>query len=240
MNSDILNIVQSIFKPNRIYEFKVDFYKTKTFAGDGFYCYGRVSHIEGNKFKFYGCNYNKLEKKWVQFSTEKYDILEFSGLGLDNKLMFIPPPFTEGPRKGKFDFWILGNIIPVENKKSVSESETKQTSTTEETVNLPIPEEFSELFPDQQHIEIPKNLSEWFEEQEQLVHRNIMTGRKEKCGWDASWKYNLIHNGYDTLEKFRDDVPNSIIKHFKFSMMASVRIHKSQRELREFLGEVPS
>jgi len=44
------------FDPNSIYEFKIDFYKTGCFAGEGFYDYGKIEYYKDNLYKFY-CYY---------------------------------------------------------------------------------------------------------------------------------------------------------------------------------------
>ena len=91
-----------------IYEFKIDYYKTGTFEGDGFYEYCKVEYDRSNNnYKIYGY-YSKDGKFVPNMRTRKgeYDIItldcNFCGFNY-----FKGPKFTEGPRKGQSDTWIL-------------------------------------------------------------------------------------------------------------------------------------
>ena len=99
------------FIPNQIYEFKIDFYQTNTFPGEGFYEYGKVTPLEEkNKFRLDSYYFNKEEKKFKPtlqtenntgesiISFDKYDT---------GCIIFKGPKFTEGYRKGEFDYWIM-------------------------------------------------------------------------------------------------------------------------------------
>lgn len=91
-----------------IYEFKIDYYKTGTFEGDGFYEYCKVEYDRSNNnYKIYGY-YSKNGKFVPNIKTRKgeYDIItldcNFCGFNY-----FKGPKFTEGPRIGQCDTWIL-------------------------------------------------------------------------------------------------------------------------------------
>lgn len=97
-----------LFFPNAIYEFKIDYYKTGEFAGDGFYEYCTVQYDEtNNNYKIYGYYSNKGKLHPTKPTRDgEYDIIEldrsFSGFNY-----FKGPRFTEGPRRGSYDTWIL-------------------------------------------------------------------------------------------------------------------------------------
>ena len=101
-----------LFFPDAIYEFKIDYYKTGEFAGDGFYEYCSVQYDEtNNNYKIYGyyC-YNGKFKPTAPTRNGEYDIIEIdTDFGGMNK--FKGPKFTEGPRKGKYDTWILNTAV---------------------------------------------------------------------------------------------------------------------------------
>ena len=87
-----------------IYEFKIDYYKTGTFEGDGFYEYCKVEYDRSNNnYKIYGY-YSKNGKFVPNMRTRngEYDIitLDCSFCGFN---YFKGPKFTEGPRKGQYD-----------------------------------------------------------------------------------------------------------------------------------------
>jgi hypothetical protein len=99
------------FIPNLIYEFKIDFYQTNTFSGDGFFDYGIVTALEEkNKFRVDSYYFNKDEKKFKPCVTTRNDtggsIITFDKYGTDC-IIFHGPQFTKGYRKGEFDYWIM-------------------------------------------------------------------------------------------------------------------------------------
>tara|TARA_B100001057_G_scaffold494391_1_gene590880 strand:- start:775 stop:1386 length:612 start_codon:yes stop_codon:yes gene_type:complete len=97
-----------LFFPDAIYEFKIDYYKTGVFAGDGFYEYCSVQYDEtNNNYKIYGYYSYKGKLHPTKPTRDgEYDIIEldrsFSGFNY-----FKGPRFTEGPRRGSYDTWIL-------------------------------------------------------------------------------------------------------------------------------------
>ena len=97
-----------LFFPDVIYEFKIDYYKTGTFAGEGFFEYCKVEYDEANNnYKIYGYYSYKGKLRPTKPTREgKFDIIEldtdFCGYN-----MFKGPKFTEGPRKDQYDTWIL-------------------------------------------------------------------------------------------------------------------------------------
>ena len=96
------------FKKNTIYELKIDFYKTGQFDGEGFYEYGLIEPLEGNKYKIY--SYYMLDNKFNPTKPTrdgKYTIIEFMGKAKSGDYIFKPPVFTEGPKKGGFDYWYM-------------------------------------------------------------------------------------------------------------------------------------
>lgn len=99
------------FIPTLIYEFKIDFYQTKTFCGKGFYEYGTVTPLEEkNKFRIDSYYFNKEGKKFKPKLQTKNNsdgsIITFDNYG-NNCIIFKGPKFTEGYRKGEFDYWIM-------------------------------------------------------------------------------------------------------------------------------------
>lgn len=106
-----MNNTPPAFIPNHIYEFKIDFYQTNTFSGEGFYEYGEVTPLEEkNKFRIDSYYFNKEEKKFKPtLQTTKNtgeSIITFDNYG-NNCIIFKGPEFTEGYRKGEFDNWIM-------------------------------------------------------------------------------------------------------------------------------------
>ena len=99
------------FLPNKIYEFKIDFYKTKQFGGIGFYDYCKVLYDStDNNYKIYSYYpwNGKLrptkptrENKYsgtIEFLREENNIFFFKGPIFSNKLSF---------RFGQYDEWIV-------------------------------------------------------------------------------------------------------------------------------------
>ena len=115
-----------LFFPDAIYEFKIDYYKTGEFAGDGFYEYCSVQYDEtNNNYKIYG--YYSLNGKLHPTKPTRdgeYDIIEldrsFSGFNY-----FKGPRFTEGPRRGSYDTWILNTKRIYRKPSSPFEPNTK-------------------------------------------------------------------------------------------------------------------
>ena len=97
-----------LFFKNPIYEFKIDYYKTGTFAGKGFFEYCKVQYDkDNNNYKIYGYYAYKGKFHPTQPTREgKFDIIELDCLfrGFN---YFKGPKFTEGPKKGLRDTWIL-------------------------------------------------------------------------------------------------------------------------------------
>ena len=97
-----------LFFKNLIYEFKIDYYKTGTFAGEGFFEYCKIQYDrDNNNYKIYGYYSYKGKLRPTKLTREgKFDIIEldcqFCGFNY-----FKGPKFTEGPRKGQRDTWIL-------------------------------------------------------------------------------------------------------------------------------------
>ena len=97
-----------LFFPHLIYEFKIDYYKTGTFDGEGFFEYCKVEYdSDNNNYKIYGYYSCKGKLRPTQPTRQgKFDIIEldcsFCGFNY-----FKGPKFTEGPRKGQRDTWIL-------------------------------------------------------------------------------------------------------------------------------------
>ena len=99
------------FTTNLIYEFKIDFYQTSTFSGDGFFDYGIVTPLEEkNKFIVESYYFNKDEKKFKPTLQKRNDsggsIITFDKYDTDC-IIFHGPQFTKGYRKGEFDYWIM-------------------------------------------------------------------------------------------------------------------------------------
>lgn len=95
-----------------IYEFKIDYYKTGILDTNGFFEYAKVEYDpENNNYKIYG--YYCYEGKFRPTAPTRkgeYDIIELdTDLGGMNK--FKGPKFTEGPRKGTNDTWILNTSV---------------------------------------------------------------------------------------------------------------------------------
>ncbi len=122
-----------LFFPNAIYEFKIDYYKTGEFAGDGFYEYCTVQYDEtNNNYKIYGYySYNGKLRPTKPTREGKFDIIEldtsFCGFNC-----FKGPRFTEGPRRGSYDTWILNTKriyrkpgSPFEPSSEISSRNTK-------------------------------------------------------------------------------------------------------------------
>ena len=97
-----------LFFKNLIYEFKIDYYKTGTFAGEGFFEYCKVEYdSDNNNYKIYGYYSCKGKLRPTQPTREgKFDIIELDCLFLGFNY-FKGPKFTEGPKKGLRDTWIL-------------------------------------------------------------------------------------------------------------------------------------
>tara|TARA_B100001057_G_C22376088_1_gene766555 strand:- start:122 stop:595 length:474 start_codon:yes stop_codon:yes gene_type:complete len=97
-----------LFFPDVIYEFKIDYYKTGTFEGDGFFDYCKVEYDEtNNNYKIYG--YYSLNGKFTPTKPTregKFDIIELD-TSFCGFTRFKGPKFTEGPRIGQCDTWIL-------------------------------------------------------------------------------------------------------------------------------------
>ena len=91
-----------------IYEFKIDFYKTGTFEGEGFYEYCTVKYDDiNNNYKIYG--YYSCKGKFHPTKPTRngeYDIIELDK-SFSGHSRFKGPRFTEGPRRGQYDTWIL-------------------------------------------------------------------------------------------------------------------------------------
>ena len=101
-----------IFWDDCLYEFKIDYYKTGILDSHGFFEYAKVVYdLENNNYKIYGyyC-YNGKFKPTAPTRNGEYDIIEIdTDFGGMNK--FKGPKFTEGPRKGKYDTWILNTAV---------------------------------------------------------------------------------------------------------------------------------
>ena len=86
-----------LFFPHLIYEFKIDYYKTGTFDGEGFFEYCKVEYdSDNNNYKIYGY-YSCKSKLRLTTYTSMFDIIEldclFSGFNY-----FKGPKFTEGQK----------------------------------------------------------------------------------------------------------------------------------------------
>ena len=97
-----------LFFPNTIYEFKIDYYKTGEFAGEGFYAYGKVEYNEiNNNYKIQSYYFiNGTFKPTLPTREGKFDIIELDRT-YNGFTFFKGPIFTEGPRAGSYDTWIL-------------------------------------------------------------------------------------------------------------------------------------
>ena len=121
-----------LFFPNTIYEFKIDYYKTGEFAGEGFYEYCTVQYDEANNnYKIYGYySYNGKLRPTKPTRDGEYDIIEldtsFSGFNY-----FKGPIFTEGPRRGSYDTWILNtkSVHPLPGSPFTPSSEISNKNT---------------------------------------------------------------------------------------------------------------
>ena len=69
-----------LFFPDAIYEFKIDYYKTGEFAGDGFYEYCSVQYDEtNNNYKIYGYySWNGKLRPTKPTRNGEYDIIELT------------------------------------------------------------------------------------------------------------------------------------------------------------------
>ena len=95
-----------------LYEFKIDYYKTGILDNNGFFEYAKVVYdSNNNNYKIYGyyCYEGKF-KPTAPTRRGEYDIIEidtdFGGMKI-----FKGPKFTEGPRKGTCDTWILNTSV---------------------------------------------------------------------------------------------------------------------------------
>ena len=97
-----------LFFPDVIYEFKIDYYKTGTFDNNGFYEYCKVKYDQANNnYKIYG--YYSYKGKFHPTKPTRngeYDIIELDK-SFSGHSRFKGPRFTEGPRRGQYDTWIL-------------------------------------------------------------------------------------------------------------------------------------
>ena len=97
-----------LFFENVIYEFKIDYYKTGVFDNKGFFEYCKVQYDSThNNYKIYSYySFNGKLKPTKPTRDGKFDIIEldtsFAGFNY-----FKGPKFTEGPKKGTYDTWIL-------------------------------------------------------------------------------------------------------------------------------------
>ena len=98
------------FSDKYIYEFKIDYYKTGTFNGNGFYEYCKVIYdTTNNDYKIY--SYYSLNNKLHPTKSTKegnYKVIKFLRVENDN-FIFKGPIFTDrtSHRLGQYDEWIL-------------------------------------------------------------------------------------------------------------------------------------
>ena len=97
-----------------IYEFKIDFYKTGKFAGDGFFDYCKVQYdSENNNYKIYSYYPDKGKLNPTKLTRDdKYYIIELLSTD-DGIIKFKGPIFTSkySHRFGEYDEWILNTKI---------------------------------------------------------------------------------------------------------------------------------
>jgi len=92
-----------IFDTNKIYEFAI-----KSPHGT-FYDYNKVVFDpENNNYKTYSYYMSEGKMKPCQtIRNNEHYIIDFLHISSSGKILFKGPRFTEGPRKGMWDKWIL-------------------------------------------------------------------------------------------------------------------------------------
>ena len=110
-----------IFDKNSIYEFKIDYYNHGILSGQGFWEYCKVEFDpDNNYYKIYGYYKSPSENKFKPTAPTRngeFDTIQLDSIDLGNRkcryvhVKFKGPIFTEGPRKGSYDTWILNHRI---------------------------------------------------------------------------------------------------------------------------------
>jgi len=110
------NPAHIIFWNDYIYEFKIDYYKTGVLDNNGFFEYAKVEYDpENNNYKIYGYySYDGKFRPTARTRNGEYDIIEID-TDYSEMNKFKGPKFTEGPRKGTSDTWILNTsaMLPI-------------------------------------------------------------------------------------------------------------------------------
>ena len=124
-----------LFFPNTIYEFKIDYYKTGEFAGEGFYEYCTVQYDEvNNNYKIYGYYSYNGKLRLNLHAMENMILLNYYKL---RWICYFGGPIFTGPRRGSYDTWILNtksvHPLPVRLLPSLEISTKHQGSSAAET-----------------------------------------------------------------------------------------------------------
>ena len=99
-----------MFNDNKIYRFRIDVENNGLYlnpSGSFFIIYCQIKHIEKNDYtcqEYIYFPYDKSFTKAKEISKIQFDRIE------KGVVFFKGPKFTLGPRKGKFDYWIMNPI----------------------------------------------------------------------------------------------------------------------------------
>lgn len=104
------------FKEGRIYQFKIDYYKTNTWIGNGFhYCVKLEKGENEGTFITTHIYYDSEEKTFKVSKNMKQEIIKFISYNKDC-IIFKGPEIKNGSRRGEFD----NRIVELKNNEIVS------------------------------------------------------------------------------------------------------------------------